>query len=94
MATRKVKIKWKSIYFPCGKWVNEDGIEVQYKHPPEIPHFRATIDGKPVLVIMVDRRSGGGHGEPPVEAKVPCFLDEKTLCELDSNSWIEINFEI
>lgn len=81
-----MRVKWRSIYFPIGEWVNDAGDVVDI-----VSSFRAKYGDKDILVVMQESMSPAGHGEPSMTAITPTFIDEKILDSLPAtNDYIKI----
>lgn len=85
-ATLQIK-KVPSTWEPSSQWETPGGVKVDLS----VKNFRATFDDKPIIVIMTKAHMGGGHGDPSYYYDKPIFVDEETLEEIDSSSWIKIN---
>ncbi|MCU2432377.1 hypothetical protein [Enterobacter kobei] len=72
-----MKVKWRSVYWPIGEWVNEEGDVVEITK-----NFRAKSDDGEILVVMNNETSGGGHGDPAITSPTPSFIHADTLDSL------------
>lgn len=70
----QTRVKWKSVYYPIGEWVDEFGKKVVITD-----NFRFTYNNTPHICIFVEVESGGGHGESSVAGKVPKYFREDNL---------------
>ena len=79
-----MKIKYNSIYYPEGEWVDEDGNKVEMRKKS----FHAKYNGRDIFVIINEVSVNDGNmtmGPSPV----PTFYDSETLDELKSVGYIE-----
>ncbi|MCW2477756.1 hypothetical protein [Candidatus Symbiopectobacterium sp. NZEC135] len=81
-----MKVKWRSVYWPLGEWVNDSGDVVDIT-----TNFKGHIAGKSILVIMNNSMSSPGHGEPSITAATPSYIDGESLDSLpEPLDYIEI----
>jgi len=71
------KIRWKNVYHPLGKWVDEAGRKVETPAA-----FRCRYGDRVLICMMVPVVSPPGHGEPSVEGSIPYFIDDETLVDV------------
>lgn len=81
-----MKVKWQSVYWPIGKWINEAGEDVDI-----VSGFRAKDGDREILVVMNNTTSPAGHGEPRISAPIPAYIDAESLDSLpEPRNFIEI----
>ncbi|GLY59653.1 hypothetical protein Pcaca05_05110 [Pectobacterium carotovorum subsp. carotovorum] len=81
-----MKVKWQSVYWPIGEWINETGEAVDI-----VSGFRAKDGDREILVVMNNNRSSPGHGEPSITAPTPSYIDAASLDSLPApRDFIEI----
>ncbi|BBV04001.1 hypothetical protein [Providencia rettgeri] len=79
-----MKIKYNSIYYPEGEWVDENDNKVEMRKKS----FHAKYNGRDIFVIVKEVSVNDGHmtiGPSPV----PTFYDAETLGELKSVGYME-----
>lgn len=69
-----MKVKWRSVYWPVGEWVDENGEVVDITRG-----FKAINNSAEILVVMSNKTSPSGHGEPSITAPVPLYIHAETL---------------
>ncbi|WP_272675626.1 hypothetical protein [Providencia sp. PROV092] len=79
-----MKIKYNSIYYPDGEWVDENGNKVEMIKKS----FHAKYNGRNIFVIINEVSVNDGHMNMG-PSTVPTFYDSETLCELKSVGYIE-----
>lgn len=83
-----VKIKWKSIYYPLGEWVYENGYKCDIKG-----NFRCKVDGVKCIVVMKSVTTPSGHGEPSMTSDQPTAIREDTLEVVDiKDKFVDVEF--
>lgn len=73
-----MNVQWVTVYYPFGEWRGLDGEVVNISG-----NFRAMHEGVNVIVMMRKATGASGHGEPPVTAFRPSYIDEDNLEWLD-----------
>lgn len=80
-----MRIKYNSIYYPEGEWVDDRGNKIEVKRKS----FHAKYNEKDIIVIIkeVSMRDGNMTIGPSL---VPSFYDLETLEEIKSIDYIEL----
>ena len=79
MSKLTIKLKWVSVYYPTGKWIDEHDQEFSIN-----TNKHCKLGDIELIMINTSKQGGGGHGEPRFAAEIPVFYDKVTLEQVDA----------